>query len=80
MTNEEIIEKLKTVAAGKTVIDAQNITTEMEVFKDLGLDSLTAADFIIQIEDDFGFEFDEEDLAKIVKVSDLIDLIKRSTE
>jgi acyl carrier protein len=80
MTNAEVIEKLRGIYEGKTVINAQKITPEMKVFKDLGLDSLTAADFIIQIEDDFGFEFDEEDLVKIVEVSDLIELIKSSSE
>ena len=77
MTRDEIEAKLKEVARGKMVIKVEDIKPEMYVFKDLGLDSLTAADFIIQLEDDFGFEFDEEDLVQIQTVDNLIGLIEK---
>ncbi len=78
MDTEEITTKLRDIARGKVLIDADAIEPGMSITDDLGLDSLKAVDFIIQIEDDFGFEFEEEDLLKLETVKDLIELIGSS--
>ncbi|HBD06122.1 MAG TPA: acyl carrier protein [Firmicutes bacterium] len=46
----------------------------------LGLDSLDKADIMISIEDEFGFEFNEDEMVKVKTVKDLKDLIEEKTK
>ena len=47
----------------------------LPILKDLKLNSLEIADFIVMCEDKFGAEIEEEDIHKILTVQDLCDYI-----
>ena len=46
----------------------------------MGLDSLDKAEIMINIEDEFGIEFEEEEMLHVVTVKDLQELIEKKTK
>jgi len=74
-TRDEAFGTLKEIAKGKITIPESELREELNVLQDLGLDSLTITDLIIQAEETFGFEFQEDDLSTSLTVGQLIDLI-----
>ena len=73
----EIYEKLSKIVGKK--IKGQNVD-ENSSLRDLGLDSLDKAEIMINIEDEFGIEFEEEEMLHVVTVKDLQELIEKKTK
>ena len=73
----EIYEKLSKIVGKK--IKGQNVD-ENSSLTDLGLDSLDKAEIMINIEDEFGIEFEEEEMLHVVTVKDLQKLIEKKTK
>ena len=73
----EIYEKLSKIVGKK--IKCQNVD-ENSSLTDLGLDSLDKAEIMINIEDEFGIEFEEEEMLHVVTVKDLQELIEKKTK
>lgn len=59
-------------------IKNKNITPA-STLEELGLDSLDKAEIMINLEDEFHIEFEEEEMALVKKVKDLHDLIEKKT-
>ena len=72
-----IIEKLITIIADHSGEDAANITAET-TFEELGVDSLTTVEVLMDIEDEFGVEVPDEILDKLVTVKDVVDYIEEN--
>ena len=70
----ETYEKLSAIVSKK--IKTTNVPLESSL-TDLGLDSLDKAEIMIEIEDAFGFEFDEEEMFDVKTVQDLLNLINK---
>ena len=73
MTTEEKVIKL--------IVEQLNVTEEECVpeatfIDDLGADSLDLVELIMAMEDEFGFEISDDDLAKIASIQNVIDYIK----
>lgn len=71
MTN---FEKIKTILAEQLDIDADTIT-ETSTIEDLGADSLDLVEAIMNIEDEFGIEIDDEEIKNLKSVGDIVDYI-----
>jgi acyl carrier protein len=71
---DETYEKIKAIVSSK--IKDQAVTPESDLSA-LGLDSLDKAEIMINIEDQFGIEFTEDEMTKIKTVKDLIDIINK---
>ncbi len=67
LTNEVIASFSKT-AKNKEITPESNI-------KDLGLDSLDIVDLLMDMEDKYGIEFENEEMASIVTVDDVVKAI-----
>ena len=66
----------------EVIIDAvggDSVTAEQELKTDIGLDSLSLVAVIVGLEEKFGIEFNESDLdpSKIVRVQDLVELVRK---
>lgn len=70
----DIYEKLSKIV--KKFIKGKEITPESKL-KELGLDSLDIADILAAIEEEFGFEFEDEEMYSISTVEDLKNLIEK---
>jgi len=73
MTTEEKVIKL--------IVEQLNVTEEECVpeatfIDDLGADSLDLVELIMAMEDEFGLEISDDDLAKITSIQNVIDYIK----
>lgn len=75
--HEEILLTLKNIAKDKLELDLKEVDVNMNVVDDLGLNSLTIFDFIIETEKTFHIELDEKSLLKVKTVSDMVNLIQR---
>ncbi|MDD6261597.1 MAG: phosphopantetheine-binding protein [Clostridiales bacterium] len=73
-----LVEKLKTILSGvNPEINTETITEETKLVGDLGLDSLNMMLLAVQVEDEFGFRFD--DMPTFETVGDLCRYIDNKT-
>lgn len=70
---EEAIKKVQSVLAKKLKID--RVDPEKEL-RELGLDSLDVVELLLELEDEFGIEFNSDELKNLKKVNDLYDAIR----
>ena len=77
MVSEEIYAKLNEIVGEKT--NGQPVAPDTNL-TDLGLDSLDRADIMMQIEDEFGIQFTEQEMVEIVTLSDLEKCIRSKVD
>ena len=68
----ERLEKLLAEATGSTI----KLSEEMDLVKDVGLNSMDMIQMIVGIEEEFGIEISDRALRDIVTVGDLIRMIE----
>ena len=68
LTNE-VIAKFSKIAKNKEVTLESNI-------KDLGLDSLDIVDLLMDMEEKYGIEFENEEMSSLITVSDVIKAVE----
>jgi len=77
MTNEEILQRLRQVmkrtSQQKTEWEG---VTEASAIAGLGFDSLAVLDLIYDVQQEFGVEFDAEEMTRVKTVGDLIAFLK----
>jgi len=71
-----IDEKVKEIIVEQLDITEEECVPEAAFIDDLGADSLDIVELIMAMEDHFGLEISDDDLAKIRTVKDIIDYIK----
>ena len=76
--HEQILSTLKNIATEKLELDIKDVDVNMNIVDDLGLNSLTIFDFIIEIERSFNIQLDEKSLLKVKTVQDMLDLIQKN--
>lgn len=66
---EEVLSKFSKIAKNKTVTLESNV-------RELGLDSLDIVDLLMDMEEKYNIEFDNEEMTSLVTVSDVIKAIE----
>jgi acyl carrier protein len=56
------------------------VTLDSKLVDDLGADSLDAIEVVMDLEDEYHFEFPQEDVTKIVTVGDVVELTRKAIE
>lgn len=69
-------EKLKQIIADVLNVDAEELTMDTTFVDDLGADSLDIFQIVMGIEEEFDIEIENEEVEKIVTVSDAVEKIK----
>ena len=69
---EQVLEGLKKVVNGKEVSLESNL-------KELGLDSLDVVDMLMDLEEKFGIEFENEEMMAFQVVNDIVKAIEKKT-
>ena len=72
-------EKVIIIVAEKLGVDRADITPDSVFIDDLGADSLDLVELIMAMEEEFGFEIEDEDAEKLRTVGDVINFIKART-
>ncbi len=80
---ENLEEQIKDIMAKSFLIDRSRLEDHVELEKDLGVDSLSIFEMVINIEDTYKIEVKDRELIKFTKVGDavavLADLIRKET-
>ncbi len=74
-----MFETVKNILVTEMNIDAELITPEAELISSLGLNSLELADMIVMCEDRFGIVFEDEDLASLLTIGDVVAYLEART-
>ena len=70
-----MFEKIKDVLSERLGIDKEKITMETSFVEDLNIDSISMIDLIMELEDEYDIEFDENEADNIKTVADLVKFI-----
>ena len=73
-----MFEKIRDVLSEKTGIDKEKITMESSIAGDLNIDSIGMIDLIMELEDEYDIEFDEDEADNIKTIADVIDYINKN--
>ena len=78
MTFDEIFEKVRDIIAEQLDIDADTVTLDTNLQKDLEADSLDAVEIVMAIEDEFSIETPEEAMDQFLVVNNIVKYIEES--
>ena len=76
MKKEEIIEKVNNLLVEEFEIEADLLTPEASLKKDLEIDSLDFVDIVVLVEREFGFKPKAEELKYVKTLQELYDFIE----
>ena len=71
-----MFEKVKEVLVEAINVDEDVITMEANLKDDLGIDSLAAVELSLELETEFDVRIEDEELAKLVTVADIVSLLE----
>lgn len=70
-----MIEEIKKVLVEAINVDEEKVKPEAKLNEDLGIDSLAAVELALELETEFDVTIEDEELAKLETVQDIIDVI-----
>ena len=71
-----MFEKVKEVLMEAINVDEDMIKMEANLKDDLGIDSLAAVELSLELETEFDIRIEDEELAKLVTVADIVSLLE----
>ena len=71
-----MFEKVKEVLMEAINVDEDMIKMEANLKDDLGIDSLAAVELSLELETEFDVRMEDEELAKLVTVADIVSLLE----
>ena len=77
MTNED---KLKKIIVDLLGVDETDITPGTKIQEDLGADSLDVVELVMEVEEEFDLEIEDECAEKFFTVQDVLDYIGREAK
>jgi acyl carrier protein len=76
---KKLMAKFVEIASEKMGKDLETVDEE-STFEELGFDSIDVIDLVMFFEDEFALRIEDEEISKIRKVKDLIDIVIRKLE
>jgi acyl carrier protein len=75
-----MFERLKNILVEELSLNPDDVTLTAELANDLGVNSLELADLVLVCEDEFGVEFNEEDIHKFITVGDVVEYLEQNAK
>ncbi|MBB5182366.1 acyl carrier protein [Catenisphaera adipataccumulans] len=72
-----MLEKIKEVMAEAINVDPADVVPEARLAEDLDIDSLAAVELSLELEQEFDIRIEDEELAELKTVQDILDLIEK---
>lgn len=69
-------DKIKSILAEQLDVDADTLTMETDIGKDLNADSLDVVEILMSIEDEFDVEIPDEEIENIKTIGDVVEYIE----
>ncbi len=78
MTKEELLSKLKTIITPyvQNTSGLENLSEDTDFIKDLEINSANLVDVVLDVEDEFDIEIDNESMEKMLTVKASIEVIE----
>lgn len=76
MTDEEIFQRVKKVVVEQMRINEDEVRPEVSFTEDLGADSLTVVELVMQLEEEFGVDIPDDDVPNLKTVQDAVNYIQ----
>ena len=73
-----VFEKIKEIIVDELGIDEAKVTMDARFREDLGADSLDAVEIIMQIEEEFGVEINEDVIQNMKVIGDIVKYIEEN--
>ena len=70
-----MLEKIRNIIVQYVDVKPEELTPEIEFRGDLGLTSLAMMNMLVEVEDEFGIEVDEDAALEFEKLQDLMDYL-----
>ena len=74
-----VYDRLQAIVAEQLGVETDKITPDAEFIQDLNADSLDMVELVMSLEEEFGVEISDEEVEKIIKVSDAVEYIEENT-
>ncbi|MCQ2566810.1 MAG: acyl carrier protein [Mogibacterium sp.] len=71
-----IFDTVKKIIVEQLDVDADAVTMDAEIMKDLEADSLDAVEIILAVEEEYGIEIPDEDAEKLSSIADIVNYIE----
>ena len=75
-----MFERLKKILVEELSLNPDDVTPNSELANDLGVNSLELADLVLVCEDEFGVEFNEDDIHKFITVGDVVEYLEENSQ
>ena len=75
-----MFERLKKILVEQLSLNPDDVTPNSELANDLGVNSLELADLVLVCEDEFGVEFNEDDIHKFITVGDVVEYLEENAQ
>ncbi len=75
----EIFNKVSEIVADHLYVDRAKITDDLNLKTDLDADSIDFVEFVLELEDTFGEEINDEDAEKLSTIGEVVDYIAEHT-
>ena len=72
-----VLDKIKSILSTQFGIDEDQINENTDVVSDLGADSLDVVELMMSVEDEFGIMIQDEEIAELKTVGDVVNYIER---
>lgn len=72
-----MLEQIKKVLVEAINVDGNDVHPGANLQDDLGIDSLSAVELALELESEFDITIEDEELAKLKTVQDIIDIIEK---
>ena len=74
-----MLETIKKILVDTASVDAAKVTKEASLKEDLGIDSLDSVEMVLELENQFDIQIEDEEVANLVTVGDVMNLISEKT-
>ena len=75
MTLQDVDERVRTILATHLDVDAGRISAETRLGEDLCVDSLTAVELLMVLEDEFDIALPDDETASLITYADLLSVV-----
>ncbi len=75
MGRDEILERIREIAADRLGVDEGEVTPEASFREDLEADSLDLVELIMELEEQFGMEIPDEEAERITTVDEAVNYV-----
>jgi acyl carrier protein len=75
-----MFETLKNLLVEELQLDPDEIKMESELTNDLGINSIELADLVLQCEDKFGIEIEDDDIHRFITIGDVVKYLEEKNQ